>query len=116
SELMIQIEAAGDILTDRLERIEPSKPDASGIDRRTQYELERAFPAWARSAGRQVLIANDAGVIVAAIRNAPASNGEASTIASVPLEAGFIGRKLIDVLGPAQPLTTFGKAAGVLEI
>jgi two-component system cell cycle sensor histidine kinase PleC len=26
------------------------------------------------------------------------------------------GRRLIDVLGPAQPLTTFGAAAGVLEI
>ena len=116
SELMNQIEAAADLLTDRLERIEPSKPDASGIDRRTQYELERAFPAWARSAGRQVLIANEDGVIVAAIRNALASNGDGSTIATVPLEAAFIGRKLIDVLGPAQPLTTFGKAAGVLEI
>ena len=116
SELMNQIEAAADLLTDRLERIEPSKPDASGIDRRTQYELERAFPAWARSAGRQVLIANEDGIIVAAIRNAPASNGDGSIIATVPLEAAFIGRKLIDVLGPAQPLTTFGKAAGVLEI
>ena len=28
----------------------------------------------------------------------------------------MIGRRLIDVLGPAQPLTTFGAAAGVLEI
>src|SRR3974390_2390656 len=70
SELMNQIEAAADLLTDRLERIEPSKPDISGIDRRTQYELERLFPAWARSAGRQVLVANGDGVIVAAVRNA----------------------------------------------
>ena len=30
--------------------------------------------------------------------------------------AGIVGRRLIDVLGPAQPLTTFGAAAGVLEI
>src|SRR6516165_612615 len=116
SDLMTQIEAAADLLTDRLERIEPSKPDASGIDRRTQYELERVFPAWARSAGRQVLIANEEGIIVAAIRNATGGNGDGGTIATVPLEAAFIGRKLIDVLGPTQPLTTFGKAAGVLEI
>jgi two-component system cell cycle sensor histidine kinase PleC len=116
AELMNQIEALADLLTDRLERIEPSKPDASGIDRRTQYELERAFPIWGRSSGRQVLIANEDGIIVAAVRNAPASNGDGTTIATVPLEAAFIGRKLIDVLGPTQPLTTFGKAAGVLEI
>jgi two-component system cell cycle sensor histidine kinase PleC len=36
--------------------------------------------------------------------------------ASAPLDAGMAGRRLIDVLGPAQPLTTFGAAAGVLEI
>ena len=28
----------------------------------------------------------------------------------------MVGRRLIDVLGPTQPLTTFGAAAGVLEI
>src|SRR5438105_9823155 len=36
--------------------------------------------------------------------------------ASAPLEAATVGRRLIDVLGPTQPLTTFGAAAGVLEI
>ena len=29
---------------------------------------------------------------------------------------GILGRRLIDVLGPTQPLTTFGAAAGVLEV
>src|SRR5439155_24134852 len=34
----------------------------------------------------------------------------------VPLPPGFIGRRLLDILGHAQPLTTFGAAAGVLDI
>ena len=40
----------------------------------------------------------------------------ARQVATAPLEAGIVGRRLIDVLGPTQPLTTFGAAAGVLEI
>ena len=34
----------------------------------------------------------------------------------MPIEPGILGRRLIDVLGPTQPLTTFGAAAGVLEV
>src|SRR5207253_1444275 len=44
------------------------------------------------------------------------TNANGSTSATALLEAGVVGRRLIDVLGPTQPLTTFGAAAGVLEI
>ena len=44
------------------------------------------------------------------------SNADGPIVAPAPLEAGMIGRHLIDVLGPSQPLTTFGAAAGVREI
>jgi len=35
---------------------------------------------------------------------------------AAPLEDGIIGKRLLDLLGPSQPLTTFGALAGVLEI
>jgi two-component system cell cycle sensor histidine kinase PleC len=116
SELINQIDAAADFLADRLDRFERSKLEPTGLDRRLQAELERIVPAWARAPGRQVLVANGDGIIVAAVRHATAPTAEGTTTASLPLEAGIVGRKLIDVLGPAQPLTTFAAAAGVLEI
>jgi len=116
SELVNQIEAASDFLADRLDRLERSKEERPGLDRRMQAELERSIPAWARAAGRQVLVANGDGTIIAAVRHATVTTPEGTATASLPLEAGIVGRKLIDVLGPAQPLTTFAAAAGVLEI
>ena len=116
SELVNQIEAASNFLADRLDRLERSKEERPGLDRRMQAELERSIPAWARAAGRQVLVANGDGTIVAAVRHATVTTPEGTATASLPLEAGIVGRKLIDVLGPAQPLTTFAAAAGVLEI
>src|SRR3974390_2188516 len=116
SELINPIDAAAYFLADRLDRFERSKQEHSGLDRRLQAELERIVPAWARAPGRQVLVANGDGIIVAAIRHATAPTAEGTTTASLPLEAGIVGRKLIDVLGPAQPLTTFAAAAGVMEI
>ena len=70
----------------------------------------------ARAAGRQVLIANGEGVIVAGLRHQAVANGDGAAVATAPLESGILGRRLDDVLGPSQPLTTFGAAAGVLEI
>ena len=57
SELVNQIEAASDFLADRLDRLERSKEERPGLDRRMQAKLERSIPAWARAAGRQVLVA-----------------------------------------------------------
>ena len=74
------------------------------------------MPAWARAPGRQVLVANGDGVIVAGIRHELIANGDGTISTIVPIELGILGRRLIDVLGPTQPLTTFGAAAGVLEI
>jgi two-component system cell cycle sensor histidine kinase PleC len=113
SEIVKQLEGAADFLVNRLERLEQLK---SGSDRRIQSELERMMPSWARAPGRQVLLANSDGVIVAGIRHEVVTNADGSIGATAPLETGVIGRRLIDVLGPTQPLTTFGAAAGVLEI
>src|SRR5256886_1781239 len=113
SEIVKQLEGAADFLVNRLERLEQLK---TGSDRRIQSELERMMPSWARAPGRQLLLANSDGVIVAGIRHEVVTNADGSIGATAPLEAGVIGRRLIDVLGPTQPLTTFGAAAGVLEI
>jgi len=114
SDTIKQIEGSADFLVERLERLEQPKGDEP--DRRLQTELERMMPSWVRSPGRQVLIANGEGVIVAGIRHDLVTNADGTMSASAPLDAGMAGRRLIDVLGPVQPLTTFGAAAGVLEI
>src|SRR5712691_7108388 len=116
TELIRQIEAGADFLADRLDRVERGKNDGTGAERRLQSELERVVPMWARSSGRQMLVTNADGVIVAGVRHVLVSNADGSTIATAPIDQRAIGRRLIDVLGPAQPLTTFGAAAGVLEI
>ncbi len=116
SETINQIEATADYLGDRLARMDRSKLQKLGLDHSLQSELESAIPSWARVAGRRILVTSADGIIVAAVRHAPISSGEGTAVATFPLEAGFIGRTLIDVLGPGQPLTTFGAAAGVLEI
>src|SRR5215468_1208857 len=105
-----QLEAVADVLADRIGAIETSRRDKS--DRRLQAELERVVPPWARALGRQMLVANAEGVIVAAVRHELGSDG----LVTVPSEGGIVGRNLIDVLGPTQPLTTFGARAGVLEV
>jgi two-component system, cell cycle sensor histidine kinase PleC len=110
-----QIEATADILADRIERLERGKGDKASYERRLQAELER-IPVWARAIGRQVLVTDADGVIVAGIRHALVTNPDGIAIVTAPLEAGIIGRQLIDVLGPTQPLTTLHDAAGVLEI
>jgi two-component system, cell cycle sensor histidine kinase PleC len=114
SEIVKQIEGSADFLVERLQRLEQPKGDKP--DRRLQSELERTMPSWGRAPGRQILVTNSDGVIVAGIRHELVSNADGTTGASAPLEAGMIGRRLIDVLGPTQPLTTFGAVAGVLEI
>ena len=63
---------------------------------RTSAALEHALPAWAASGNREILLADSDGRI----------------IATVPSDPQQVGRPLIDLLGPSQPLTTFGAAAG----
>jgi two-component system cell cycle sensor histidine kinase PleC len=67
---------------------------------RTSDALERALPAWAAGGGRSVLVGDVDGNIIASVPNGPTVQG----------------RNILDILGPIQPLTTFGAAAGTMEI
>ena len=67
---------------------------------RTSEALAASLPDWATGGGRRVLVADADGNIVANLPNSPA----------------ITGRSLLDVLGPLQPLTTFGADAGTREI
>jgi two-component system cell cycle sensor histidine kinase PleC len=91
------IEALADNLALELDR--PTR-DLRGNSGRSSAALEHALPAWAASADREILVADSEGRIVATMPNEPRQ----------------IGRPLVDLLGPSQPLTTFGAAAGTLEI
>ena len=91
------IEALADDLALELDR--PAR-DATANSDRTSAAIEHALPAWAASGDREILVADSDGTVVATTPNDPRQ----------------IGRPLIDLLGPSQPLTTFGAAAGTLEI
>ena len=67
---------------------------------RTAALLERIMPAWAAAQDRLILLADADGTVVASLPNDPQK----------------LGRAILDLLGPSQPLTTFGAAAGTLEI
>jgi two-component system cell cycle sensor histidine kinase PleC len=84
----LDIDALAEILTDRLSV--PRNGDA----------LRHALPSWATAHGRRVLVTNPDGRLIAA----------------APSEPGLTGRSLLDILGPGQPLTTFGAGAGVMEV
>src|SRR5215470_12276130 len=83
SDIIKQIEGSADFLVERLGRLEQPKGDKP--DRRLQTELERMTPSWARSPGRQILIANGDGIIVAGIRHDLVTNADGTMSASAPL-------------------------------
>jgi two-component system cell cycle sensor histidine kinase PleC len=88
------IQALADHLVAQFDRpVRDSRP------MRTSEAVEKALPAWAAGAGRSVLVADASGTIVAAAPNAPQ----------------MLGRQLLEVLGPLQPLTT-GSESGTREI
>jgi two-component system cell cycle sensor histidine kinase PleC len=91
------IEALADHFAAMLDR-----PEHDGRLRvaRTSEVIEHALPAWASGGGRSILVADAGGTIVA----------------TAPNEPRLLGRPILDVLGPLQPLTTFGEAAGTREI
>ncbi len=91
------IQALADHLANELDR--PPREPHSRVARSSEA-LERALPAWAAGGARRILIADADGKI----------------IAGVPSEPLAVGRNILDVLGPSQPLTTFGADAGTLEI
>jgi two-component system cell cycle sensor histidine kinase PleC len=67
---------------------------------RTPATLPHELPEWAAGAGRQVLIAD----------------GDGAIIASVPSDRSVLGRSILDVLGPWQPLTALGADAHTIPI
>ena len=114
ADIVTQIEAGADVLAERIDRARGERPD---FDRRLQGEIDRLSPAWLRASGRHLLLTNADGMIIAGVRHVLHANADGTVIiADAPLDAGTIGQRLLDVLGPTQPLTTFGAAAGVLEI
>jgi two-component system cell cycle sensor histidine kinase PleC len=114
AELVRHIEAGADVIAERLDRLRAVR--RTDLDRRLQNELDALIPSWARSPGRQILVTNVDGMIIAGVSHVLAPKAGSTTVVSEPLGLGVIGRRLLDVLGPAQPLTTFGAAAGVLDI
>lgn len=95
--MIISLDAVADLVAERLQQ--PLKAPADA-DERPQELLARALPPWATGVGRHFLLTNTEGVVAAA----------------TPATDATIGRRLIDLLGPTQPLTTFGADASVLEI
>ncbi|HVY59375.1 MAG TPA: ATP-binding protein [Xanthobacteraceae bacterium] len=81
------------------ERLDHMAPEGrSDLVRHAQTALEAALPARAIQAGRLALLTDLTGTIIAA---AP--------------KPELARRQLLDILGPGQPLTTFGATAGVLQ-
>jgi two-component system, cell cycle sensor histidine kinase PleC len=95
--MVIAIESAAEVAAQRL-HLAPAKSNEAV--ERPQELLAKALPGWATEAGRQFLLSNEHGIVIAAI----------------PTTDDTIGRRLIDLLGATQPLTTFGAGAGVMEI
>ncbi|HEY1311398.1 MAG TPA: ATP-binding protein [Pseudolabrys sp.] len=93
----IALDAAADIAAERLQQPLAQPGDALA---RPEEVLARALPSWATGGGRRFILTNAEGVVAAA----------------TPATDATIGRRLIDLLGPTQPLTTFGAGAGVMEI
>jgi two-component system, cell cycle sensor histidine kinase PleC len=77
----------------------PGRDGKPGLPR-TSDALARALPTWAAGAGQRILVADSDGAIVA----------------TSPSEPALQGRQILDLLGPTQPLTTFGAVAGTMEI
>jgi two-component system cell cycle sensor histidine kinase PleC len=97
NDMVLTLDAVADIAAARLEA-----PLAHPFDavQRPEQVLARVLPSWATVAGRRFLLTNTEGVVIAA----------------TPSGDRAVGRRLIEVLGPTQPLTTFGAGAGVMEI
>src|SRR3974390_2597863 len=87
------LEAAADLVAEHLQQ-------RGRADARAQDALNASLPSWGNESGRLYLLTNIDGIVSA----------------TSPSLAGALGRNLIDLLGPIQPLTTFGASAGVLDL
>ena len=86
-------------LTARLDRSEPALPKTT-FSTALQAALANALPPGSTSNKRQILVADAFGSIVA----------------TAPMRPELSGTQINDLLGPSQPLTTFGERAGVMEL
>ncbi|HXX09054.1 MAG TPA: ATP-binding protein [Pseudolabrys sp.] len=93
----VSLEAVADLAAERLHQ--PLKQPADAREK-PQQVLSRVLPSWAMAAGRRFILTNADGAVIAA----------------TPASDSTIGRRLLDLLGATQPLTTFGAGAGVMEI
>ncbi len=96
-DMVIALDAVADLASERLQQPLADPKDAVA---RPDEILARALPPWATASGRRFLLTDAEGVIAAAT---PGADSPA-------------GRRLIDLLGSTQPLTTFGASAGVMDI
>ena len=115
SELVKQIDAVADLLADRLDRFEREQADKP--DRRLQERTRSDAPGLGARAGppdpdRQRRRHDHRGRPLRAGQQRR-RHRRSPPRRSIPRRSGS---NLIDVLGPVQPLTTLGAAAGVLEI
>jgi hypothetical protein len=95
-EAISELETMADFVAERLERLGGEyKPGAT-----PRNLLDRATLPRTTDFGRRLVLSNSEGIIVATSPTAAEQNG----------------RRLLDVLGDAQPLTILGSSAGVLEI
>jgi two-component system cell cycle sensor histidine kinase PleC len=92
------LEAVADLVAERIYRGARNRKPNATVDAETA--LTQAMPSWGKGPGRRLMVTNEHGVIVA----------------SVPRDVNANGRRLLDILGPTQPLTTFAAAAGVMEV
>ena len=95
STIVTDIDSIADLVALRLDQATATTRNEA--PRRAQELLDRALGTRATEGGRQILI----------------SDLDGNIVASAPMR--YAGRSLLDVLGPAQPLTTFTASAGVME-
>jgi two-component system, cell cycle sensor histidine kinase PleC len=114
-ELLKQIEAGSDVLAERIERARAGA-GANTFDRNPAAEIERLSPSWLRVPGRQILLTNPEGTVVAGIDHVAVNTSDGISIEAQPLAADLRGLRLIDVLGSAHTMASLRSIAGPLEI
>jgi len=97
NDMKATLDAVAELAAARL--VQPLKQPADALAR-PQEVLSRALPDWATASGRDFLI----------------TNAEGFVLATTPGIEAAVGRRLIELLGPMQPLTTYGAGAGVMDI
>jgi two-component system cell cycle sensor histidine kinase PleC len=94
AEVARELDGLAELMADRLDRV--VKDDTASLAQ-VQAALQRAMPGWAASPGRQVLVSDADGTIIAALP-----------------DGKVLGLRLIDIVGQSQPLAS-GRH-GILEI